>query len=115
MIRRPPRSTRTYTLFPYTTLFRSHRDGGGGAAAFDCGQERIETAEAGHIVERQAMVVPGANRQPALLRRRKSSPDDIDTIVVDGLPNGRRRPLAERLAESSGSKDQGDQGADTKQ
>src|SRR3546814_17309516 len=29
MIRRPPRSTRTYTLFPYTTLFRSRR----GAAA----------------------------------------------------------------------------------
>src|SRR3546814_8771844 len=25
MIRRPPRSTRTYTLFPYTTLFRSWR------------------------------------------------------------------------------------------
>src|SRR3546814_1109562 len=28
MIRRPPRSTRTDTLFPYTTLFRSwHLDG----------------------------------------------------------------------------------------
>src|SRR3546814_13806712 len=30
MIRRPPRSTRTDTLFPYTTLFRAdagHRDG----------------------------------------------------------------------------------------
>src|SRR3546814_10084186 len=26
MIRRPPRSTRTDTLFPYTTLFRSHPD-----------------------------------------------------------------------------------------
>src|SRR3546814_2734804 len=26
MIRRPPRSTRTDTLFPYTTLFRSHRN-----------------------------------------------------------------------------------------
>src|SRR3546814_20143693 len=25
MLRRPPRSTRTYTLFPYTTLFRSVR------------------------------------------------------------------------------------------
>src|SRR3546814_18471670 len=25
MHRRPPRSTRTYTLFPYTTLFRSGR------------------------------------------------------------------------------------------
>src|SRR3546814_51283 len=45
MIRRPPRSTRTDTLFPYTTLFRSiprllnrvaifdavHRDGHGGS------------------------------------------------------------------------------------
>src|SRR3546814_15196731 len=28
MIRRPPRSTRTDTLFPYTTLFRSVRDVG---------------------------------------------------------------------------------------
>src|SRR3546814_10282053 len=28
MIRRPPRSTRTDTLFPYTTLFRSARDRG---------------------------------------------------------------------------------------
>src|SRR3546814_3639107 len=27
MIRRPPRSTRTDTLFPYTTLFRSGQDG----------------------------------------------------------------------------------------
>src|SRR3546814_6700063 len=33
MIRRPPRSTRTDTLFPYTTLFRSEIDFGG----FDAG------------------------------------------------------------------------------
>src|SRR3546814_4106765 len=37
MIRRPPRSTRTDTLFPYTTLFRSdgdeHRVDGGKAVA----------------------------------------------------------------------------------
>src|SRR3546814_6865259 len=26
MIRRPPRATRTYTLFPYTTLFRSRAE-----------------------------------------------------------------------------------------
>src|SRR3546814_9705566 len=31
MIRRPPRSTRTDTLFPYTTLFRSKSDGCGGS------------------------------------------------------------------------------------
>src|SRR3546814_8203625 len=29
MIRRPPRSTRTYTLFPYTTLFQSVVSAGG--------------------------------------------------------------------------------------
>src|SRR3546814_13887258 len=39
MSRRPPRSTRTCNLFPYTTLFRSRRgldgaiDGGGGGRA----------------------------------------------------------------------------------
>src|SRR3546814_15078978 len=32
MIRRPPRSTRTDTLFPYTTLFRSALDRRGGIA-----------------------------------------------------------------------------------
>src|SRR3546814_7820387 len=32
MIRRPPRSTRTDTLFPYTTLFRSERAAGLGRA-----------------------------------------------------------------------------------
>src|SRR3546814_2410264 len=38
MIRRPPRSTRTDTLFPYTTLFRSedaHRPGVRGEGAGD--------------------------------------------------------------------------------
>src|SRR3546814_15776015 len=34
MIRRPPRSTRTDTLFPYTTLFRSDGHPGAGRDAF---------------------------------------------------------------------------------
>src|SRR3546814_9323324 len=34
MIRRPPRSTRTDTLFPYTTLFRSCRAGFSGTVRF---------------------------------------------------------------------------------
>src|SRR3546814_6544087 len=36
MIRRPPRSTRTDTLFPYTTLFRSPRESA--AARKHCGR-----------------------------------------------------------------------------
>src|SRR3546814_4557835 len=48
MIRRPPRSTRTYTLFPYTTLFRSAarrhgervRNGRGAAPARRRGEDR---------------------------------------------------------------------------
>src|SRR3546814_11259490 len=39
MIRRPPRSTRTDTLFPYTTLFRSH--------AHDAGTRRTCAREDG--------------------------------------------------------------------
>src|SRR3546814_7688314 len=35
MIRRPPSSTRTDTLFPYPTLFRSIRLGAGGGAGAD--------------------------------------------------------------------------------
>src|SRR3546814_5314648 len=34
MYRRPPRFTRTYTLFPYTTLFRSIPDGPGYSEKF---------------------------------------------------------------------------------
>src|SRR3546814_682498 len=36
MIRRPPRSTRTDTLFPYTTLFRSIADAVGGHLKIIC-------------------------------------------------------------------------------
>src|SRR3546814_14254985 len=38
MIRRPPRSTRTDTLFPYTTLFRSQQLG------VDAGEEPVDGA-----------------------------------------------------------------------
>src|SRR3546814_13446556 len=41
MIRRPPRSTRTDTLFPYTTLFRS---AGGDVLAFKIGHAVDATA-----------------------------------------------------------------------
>src|SRR3546814_15254736 len=47
MIRRPPRSTRTDTLFPYTTLFRSEAV----AAAVVVGERRVgEVANRGPAV-----------------------------------------------------------------
>src|SRR3546814_12733585 len=39
MIRRPPRSTRTDTLFPYTTLFRSPRAAAKAAGTGTSGQQ----------------------------------------------------------------------------
>src|SRR3546814_15048128 len=40
MIRRPPRSTRTDTLFPYTTLFRSNRSDASARRAM-AGEQRL--------------------------------------------------------------------------
>src|SRR3546814_3677082 len=50
MIRRPPRSTRTDTLFPYTTLFRSHalettRDGNDRPEYWSLDQSDIEISD----------------------------------------------------------------------
>src|SRR3546814_17636791 len=57
MIRRPPRSTRTDTLFPYTTLFRSREAGLAGArrAVEQHAARRIdaEAAEEFGIAQRQ--------------------------------------------------------------
>src|SRR3546814_3153025 len=49
MIRRPPRSTRTDTLFPYTTLFRSHER---------LVLERMRRAMADGGVSSQALLLP---------------------------------------------------------
>src|SRR3546814_5097510 len=46
MLRRPPRSTRTDTLFPYTTLFRSADPDGGGKAGR--GDDFGDVAESRH-------------------------------------------------------------------
>src|SRR3546814_14438729 len=49
MIRRPPRSTRTDTLFPYTTLFRSN-EGLDTAASSVVGKSRLESARRQHFI-----------------------------------------------------------------
>src|SRR3546814_16407615 len=56
MIRRPPRSTRTDTLFPYTTLFRS--------AQIDRARRGQLPAAADMIVEEEAEPEQPARAQP---------------------------------------------------
>src|SRR3546814_3022013 len=56
MIRRPPRSTRTDTLFPYTTLFRSVRQYG-----FRARSDRAEVAQVGRQ-EIERIVHPSGQR-----------------------------------------------------
>src|SRR3546814_6807084 len=71
MIRRPPRSTRTDTLFPYTTLFRSRR-GTGRQLADEPGTEgqdrRLEQLADARLV-RRAADRPGPERHPGHRRR----------------------------------------------
>src|SRR3546814_16312750 len=80
MIRRPPRSTRTDTLFPYTTLFRSPRNRAGGFGRGRCcglSPDFVIPAKAGNQSGRR--LIP--NWVPAFAGM---------TRVEKWLPSGRR-------------------------
>src|SRR3546814_8362153 len=58
MIRRPPRSTRTDTLFPYTTLFRSDRLSPSTSIGFDAEYAlMLNAASAIHVVVRMIFFI----------------------------------------------------------
>src|SRR3546814_4406566 len=63
MIRLPPRSTRTDTLFPYTTLFRSDRATGRRTLHGAGGIGRKENAGGGRAVVGIARLIP-CRREP---------------------------------------------------
>src|SRR3546814_4208878 len=97
MIRRPPRSTRTDTLFPYTTLFRSARTPrafwgmyGASKAAFEnlvlaYGDEVENTSKV-----RVAIVDPGATRTK--MRERAFPGENPETLKSPDV-------VGERIAE----------------
>src|SRR3546814_7796156 len=70
MIRRPPRSTRTDTLFPYTTLFRAPYRGGRGP-----GGDRRRAAREIHQHRRDA------RRDRALKRAQGASASSGSTVL----------------------------------
>src|SRR3546814_1659830 len=92
MIRRPPRSTRTDTLFPYTTLFRSHD------------LEVLDQAPDGFVARAEALghdgeIVEGLAHVGlvALQRRGDGLEELVDLALVDG-GHDRAEPV-EQLAE----------------
>src|SRR3546814_20045288 len=88
MIRRPPRPTRTDTLFPYTPLFRSRQ-----AARAALLGDRIPEPEPGQ-----------APRQPPLLpapRRADGAPDPRPAVRA-GLHHRRRPPAPGRRGRQAG-------------
>src|SRR3546814_9808214 len=67
MSRRPPRSTRTDTLFPYTTLFRSLAEAGDGPIGFG----EAEAGRPNHI-----------ERAGRGEHRRRATADDRDALSI---------------------------------
>src|SRR3546814_9569755 len=83
MIRRPPRSTRTDTLFPYTTLFRSLDDGveegeEGWNPAVLRHDRRITLRQAHrHLLDR-LLLQPGVGGVDHMLQAAVDSRDEVD-------------------------------------
>src|SRR3546814_10201312 len=63
MIRRPPRSTRTDTLFPYTTLFRSRLSIPAGPEHAEVVRERGIAPEPSYGGQLQDMAIPGRSEE----------------------------------------------------
>src|SRR3546814_8411546 len=75
MIRRPPRSTRTDTLFPYTTLFRSRAAAPRGA----CGGTR--PAAASLHPARPARGKPGIGDPPMCVSRSEEHTSELQSLM----------------------------------
>src|SRR3546814_13482620 len=93
MIRRPPRSTRTDTLCPYTTLFRSESGAGDGdraldpvraAAAYELGHGcgSLDGDEGRDLAKQPARDQNAASAIALGERRRQRQPKLLSLIVV---------------------------------
>src|SRR3546814_21125934 len=87
MIRRPPRSTRTDTLFPYTTLFRSQLEFLRAAV-----WPELKVAVTSVTEQWAGMAVSGPNSRPVLA----AALDDIE------ITNGAFPPMAVRQGHLDG-------------
>src|SRR3546814_5891359 len=104
MIRRPPRSTRTDTLFPYTTLFRSDpRAQGDGCGGGGIAQGVIGEAQGSAEAAAEALQHP----QVRLLRRQgveRSALQQHQVIVAEAVAEPDRLGNVAELAHAGGKK-----------
>src|SRR3546814_19679575 len=102
MIRRPPRSTRTETLFPYTTLFRSVGSRGRliavGVAAFDTHRAELQDME--FAIAKADPLLPEAGRTRAVeLHDQRNGRQQRQKPQQDRHGNGQvERPFEQTLA-----------------
>src|SRR3546814_12869930 len=87
IIRRPPRSTRTDTLFPYTTLFRSLTEVGDRQPRLEVEQQSLRRllADAGHEAQRGEVVLgedPGQGRR-GVDRQDRQGEGGADAVRAD--------------------------------
>src|SRR3546814_3850052 len=91
MIRRPPRSTRTDTLYPYTTLFRSEMDLQGRAAIVGGGSRSVseipaqKCSGAGRI-GLAAREILARGREAVDRTRGGQEGDPVTEFLVPGIP-----------------------------
>src|SRR3546814_4092559 len=92
MIRRPPRSTRTDTLFPYTTLFRS---------TARCGRPTMTSIECG-LTEHLFMIRSIQGRFSMTDQAvRYFEPFDLDVTLRDAALDDQNRPPRRMLANAA--------------
>src|SRR3546814_9724067 len=78
MIRRPPRSTRTDTLFPYTTLFRSSRNERSAPAASGLAQRTTAGVQPD---DRRPDDAPAARTQGQARRRSEEHTSELQSLM----------------------------------
>src|SRR3546814_5402832 len=98
MIRRPPRSTRTDTLCPYTTLFRSAQAGTTGAAAG--GEERLEHTAAALRIHALAVVTVVDHHLVVLHPRDQFDPARL--VPVETVGHAVHREVGDDLVDRAG-------------
>src|SRR3546814_2233930 len=89
MIRRPPRSTRTDTLFPYTTLFRSGRADGTAPFRLPPGTKRGTrnhgcqgiSGSVGRYIQSSTDVRGDCRARPVRLRRSEEHTSELQSLM----------------------------------